>query len=86
MKILAIASLLFLAGCATPVQRNFPNIPPSLRSGCEELTLIEQGTDKLSEVLVVVTGNYAKYHECQIKVETWQEWYNTQRDIFNSIK
>lgn len=86
MKVLVALSLLFLAGCATPVQRDFPSVPPSLRSGCEDLTLIEVGTDKLSEVLVVVTGNYAKYHECQIKVETWQEWYNTQRDIFNSIK
>jgi hypothetical protein len=86
MKILAILSLLLLTGCVTPVQRNFPDIPPSLRSNCEDLTLIEQGTDKLSEVLVVVTDNYSKYHECRIKVETWQQWYNTQKDIFDDVK
>jgi hypothetical protein len=88
MKTIIVASLvILLSGCVTtPVQRNFPDIPPSLRSGCEDLTLIDQGTDKLSEVLVVVTSNYAKYHDCQIKVETWQQWYKTQRDIFNSVK
>jgi hypothetical protein len=79
--------MIFLSGCVTiPVQRNFPDTPPSLKIGCEDLELIEPGTDKLSEVLVVVTGNYAKYHECQIKVETWQQWYNTQKKIFDSVR
>jgi hypothetical protein len=86
MKIFILISLLFLAGCVTPIKRNFPDIPPSLRTGCEELALVPQGTEKLSEVLIVVTDNYAKYHECQIKVETWQQWYKTQKDIFDSVK
>jgi hypothetical protein len=88
MKTLIAAGLvILLSGCVTtPVQRTFPDIPPSLRSSCEDLTLIEQGTDKLSEVLVVVTGNYAKYHECQLKVETWQQWYQTQKKIFDTVQ
>ena len=86
MKILLIASLLLLAGCVAPIERQFPKIPPSLEKSCEELELVAPGTEKLSEVLIVVTGNYTKYHECRIKVETWQQWYKTQKEIFDSIK
>jgi hypothetical protein len=89
MKSLIIVGLvIFLSGCVAtvPVSRNFPDIPPSLQAGCENLELVPAGTDKLSEVLVVVTNNYSKYHECQIKVETWQEWYKTQKEIFDSVR
>jgi hypothetical protein len=89
MKLLAIAVLvMFLSGCVTtiPVSRNFPDIPPSLSTGCENLELVPDQTNKLSEVLVVITNNYSKYHECQIKVETWQQWYRAQKEIFNSVR
>jgi DNA invertase Pin-like site-specific DNA recombinase len=43
-------------------------------------------TEKLSEVLKVVVDNYGQYHECKIKVDTWVEWYKTQKDIFESVK
>jgi hypothetical protein len=84
----AICTAFLLTGCIAtiPVSRNFPDIPPSLQAGCENLELVPEGTDKLSEVLVVVTNNYSKYHECQIKVETWQEWYKTQKEIFDSVR
>jgi hypothetical protein len=85
MKILLISFLFLLAGCVTPVKRNFPDLPPSLKTGCADLELVAPGTDKLSEVLIVVTSNYAKYHECQIKVDTWQQWYKTQKEIFDSV-
>lgn len=86
MKILIIASLILLTGCATPIARQFPDTPPSLQAGCENLELVAPNTEKLSEVLVVVTNNYSKYHECQIKVETWQHWYKTQKKIFDSVR
>lgn len=86
MKTLLLASVLLLAGCVAPIERQFSKLPPSLEKGCEELELVPSGTEKLSEVLIVVTSNYAKYHECQIKVETWQSWYKTQKDIFDSVK
>ena len=43
-------------------------------------------TTKLSEVLTTVTQNYGQYHECSIKVNSWIEWYNTQRKIFEEVK
>ena len=85
-SLLTVCMALGLAGCAVPVARNFPDIPPALTTSCDELTLVTAGTEKLSEVLVVVTENYAKYHQCQIKVDAWQQWYNTQKDIFDSVR
>lgn len=74
--------LLLLSGCTTDVRRDFPPIPNSLEQGCPELDLLTEDTDKLSEMLKVVTTNYAKYHECKIKVDTWIEWYNEQNKHF----
>ena len=88
MRILfAAACLLTLSGClVTPVERKFPDIPPSLSTGCAELQLTPPGTTKLSEVLIVVTENYSQYQLCSAKVEAWQRWYGDQKAIFESVK
>ena len=88
-KLLIVATLLILNGCAmfsaTPVKRNFPSVPSELMEACPDLKKTEP-TEKLSEVLKVVVDNYGQYHECKIKVDTWVEWYKTQKDIFESVK
>jgi len=86
MKKLLILPIVFLFGCTTvPVARNFPSILESLQKSCVELEVVEK-TTKLSDVLIVVTNNYGLYHECKIKVETWQLWYKEQKEIFESVK
>jgi alpha-L-arabinofuranosidase len=79
--------MLILAGCSTttPVKRNFPEVPSELLEACPELKQTEP-TSKLSEVLKVVTENYSQYHECRVKVDTWNEWYKSQKQIFESVK
>ena len=85
-KLLLIVPVLLLAGCLnTPVQRSFPEVPEELKVACPDLMLLEP-TTKLSEVISVVTKNYGQYQECQIKVDTWIEWYKTQKEIFESVK
>ena len=86
-KLSVIVLSLLLTGCITvPVDREFPKIPPSLQTGCPTLGEVPTNTTKLSEVLVVVTNNYALYQECQVKINTWQSWYKEQQRIFNSVK
>ena len=86
MKLLLIVPVLLLTGClSTPVQRSFPEVPEELKVACPDLMLLEP-TTKLSEVVSVVAKNYGQYQECQIKVDTWIEWYKTQKQIFESIK
>ena len=86
MRLSIIVSVLLLTGCvATPVARNFPEVPTRLTAACD--TLVEvPATDKLSVVLSTVVKNYGQYKECSIKVDAWNEWYNEQKKIFNSVK
>lgn len=86
-KILLLIPVIMLSGCLTsvPVKRNFPEVPQELMKACPNLQQTD-ATTKLSDVLKVVTENYSQYHECQIAVDTWIEWYKVQKDIFESVK
>jgi hypothetical protein len=86
-KLLILLPTILLAGClATPVKRTFPEVPQDLKVACPSLEQVDPATTKLSEVVRVVTDNYAQYHECRVKVDAWIEWYGTQKQIFDSVK
>lgn len=86
-KLLVILSVLVLSGCvATPVARKFPDAPEYLKVKCPELIEIDSKTTKLSEVVKVVALNYGTYQECLIKTESWINWYNNQKEIFDKVK
>lgn len=83
MKKMILISLLALVGCVgVPIERKFPSIPEALKEPCSDLQTVPQDNTKLSEMMIVVTSNYKEYHTCQIKVESWQEWYAIQKKIF----
>jgi hypothetical protein len=86
MKYLLIA--LLLAGCSTtvPVTQKFPNATPELMKKCESLKKVEGDKVAITEMLKVIVQNYSLYYECSTKVDGWQEWYNTQKKIFDSVK
>ncbi len=88
MKTLSILlSIILLSGCAaTPVKREFPKAPMELMVACPDLKEVAVGTTKLSEVVTTVTINYGQYHECRLTSDAWRDWYNVQREIFNSVK
>jgi hypothetical protein len=84
LKIIAIAFL--LSACtAVPVDRKFPSVPTDLQQACPDLKLVNT-TTKLSDVVDIVVTNYGQYKECQVKVDSWIDWYNTQKQIFESVK
>lgn len=85
--ILAIMVLCLLTACETvaPVVRKFPDVPASLNKSCAPLKELQK-TDKLSEVLINVTDNYALFHECEIQNEMWLKWYRDQKANFDSVK
>lgn len=81
--LLALILSLALVGCVgVPIERQFPNIPEGLKQPCPDLQTVPADNTKLSELMIVVTTNYKEYYTCQIKVESWLEWYNTQKKIF----
>jgi hypothetical protein len=88
MKTYSILLALLLTGCSTtvPVVMKFPEMPPALSEKCATLNKIEGDTVNIVDVHKTVVENYTKYYECAIKVEGWQEWYSTQKKIYESVK
>ena len=86
MKYLALFVPFLLAGClATPVKRNFPEVPEELKVVCPDLQKVKEEA-KLSDVVSTVSTNYTQYHDCRAKVDAWGEWYKNQKEIFDSVK
>ena len=86
MKYFVLLIPFLLAGClATPVKRNFPEVPEELRVVCPDLQKVKDEA-KLSDVVSTVSTNYTQYHECRAKVDAWSEWYKNQKEIFDSVK
>ena len=87
MRLFLISVLtLFLIGfTSVPVAPKFPQVPTLLLEKCPELNkVIEE--PKLSDIAKTITLNYTTYYECSIKQEAWVEWYNVQKQLYESIK
>jgi hypothetical protein len=81
-----IIALILLSGCTTvPVTVKFPDVPKDMLETCPDLKLIPE-TTKLSEVLPTVVDNYGQYYTCKDTVDSWIDWYKSQKKIFDSIK
>jgi len=87
MKKYALLLTVILVGCVSvPVERKFPMAPGEIQAPCGNLQTIDPATTKLSVVVDSVVTNYAQYRECQVKTDSWIEWYNKQKQIFESVK
>jgi hypothetical protein len=87
MKLLIAVLAVSLSACVSvPVERKFPKAPEELMVACPDLQAIPAGTTQLSVVVEAVTTNYGQYQMCQTKNDTWIDWYNKQKEIFDSVK
>jgi hypothetical protein len=87
MRKLIILSAVFLTACVSvPVERKFPSVPDQLMVSCPPLKTVDPSTTQLSQVVDSVVTNYGLYQECDNKMDTWIEWYRTQKQIFDSVK
>jgi len=87
MKLLIAILAVSLSACVSvPVERKFPKAPEELMAACPDLQTIPTGTTQLSVVVESVTSNYGQYQLCQTKTDTWIDWYNEQKKIFDSVK
>jgi len=91
-RVLIVWGVLFVViflilGCSTtvPVRAKFPTAPDRLMQQCTPLEKLEN-EPKLSDVAKSVTNNYTKYHQCSVQNQSWIEWYNNQKKIFEGIK
>jgi hypothetical protein len=69
-----------------PVTQKFPAPPTQdAMQSCQTLQKLAD-EPKLSDVATTIANNYGTYYECSVKVDTWIEWYDTQKKIFDSVK
>lgn len=85
--VIILLILFTLAGCSTtvPVTAKFPEVPQRLLVKCPNLEKLDE-QPKLSDVAKSVTNNYTTYYDCAVKNDAWIEWYEIQKQIFESIK
>jgi hypothetical protein len=83
--IVAISLVSCLAGCSTvvPVTAQFPEAPKNTPA-CPQLQKLNDGA-KLSDVSTAININYSTYYECAVKVDSWNEWYQIQKRIFEGV-
>ena len=88
MKYIVLGIALVLAACSTPVpvSQRFPDVPKALVERCESLRKIEGDRVAITEMLKVVVQNYGMYYECAAKVDGWNDWYQEQKRIYESVK
>jgi len=88
MKYLIILPVLLLSGCFTtvPVVAKFPNVPAVLREKCPPLNKLEGEPASIVDLNNVVIENYTLYHECSMRLDAWNTWYDTQKKIFDEVK
>jgi len=87
MKYLICVLLILISGCSTvvPVTAKFPEAPTKLQVKCPQLEKLKDES-KLSEVSKTITMNYSTYYECAVKLDSWIEWYQVNKIIFEGLK
>ncbi len=87
MKYLVCFFLILMTGCSTvvPVTSKFPDVPERLMVKCPQLEKVSE-TPTLSDVAKTITNNYTTYYDCAVKHDAFIEWYNIQKNIFESVK
>lgn len=87
MKYALLLTAVLLTGCSTvvPVTAKFPDPPgKNAMERCPNLQKLKDDP-ALSDVARTVTINYGTYYECAVKADTWQEWYQIQKNIFEGV-
>ena len=76
-----------VTGCSTtvPIVAKFPSVPENLMQKCPQLKTIDTEKPSIIDITKTVTENYTTYHECEVKIEGWIEWYQLQKKNFEEI-
>jgi uncharacterized protein YceK len=88
MRYIVVVIALLLTGCSTvvPVTAKFPSVPETLLESCpKELKTIDGDKVSIIDLTKSIVGNYETYHLCAEKTESWIEWYNIQKKIFEEV-
>ena len=89
MKRLTVIFSLVLSACvntAAPVIPKWPAVPADLQQPPAELKPLDPGQRSLSDLIENSNENYMQYYILKERYEGWQNWYNTQENIWKGLK
>lgn len=86
--LLLLIAAVAVTGCTTflPAKPKFPEPVKELTEPCPDLAVIQGDVVAITDLLKAVVNNYSLYYECSAKNDGWNEWYKTQREIYDKIK
>ena len=64
----------------------WPEAPPSLMEPASNLEPLSEDKKSLTDLIQNANENFGQYYQLKEKYEAWQSWYNTQKQIYESIK
>lgn len=77
MKYLSLIGIFLLSGCIASIP-TFPEPPNTAMEKCPILKTVESDV-AFSELMKTATANYNTYYQCSAEVDSWIEWYTTQK-------
>jgi hypothetical protein len=64
----------------------FPEAPANLLEPASNLQPLPEDKKSLADLIENANENYGTYYQLKSKYEAWQEWYNSQKTIYESVK
>jgi hypothetical protein len=79
--------VLLLTACSTtvPVKRRFPDADPVMMQPAPPLVTLPADTQDLDQLLNNSAENFGQYRALTHQLQMWQEWYQRQRELFESV-
>jgi len=65
---------------------DWPAAVPILMEPASNLNPLTEDKKTLTDLIENANENFGKYYQLKEKYEMWQEWYNTQKKIYESVK
>lgn len=88
MLLLMLFIVAMCSGCSTPVPvtQKFPAADPVMLEPAPQLVPLPKDTVELDKLIENTAENYGRYYELTRRLELWQQWYQKQRNIFESVR
>ena len=64
----------------------WPEVPSNLLEPAGNLQPLPDDKKTLTDLIENANENYGTYYQIKSKYEAWQEWYNSQKKIYESVK
>lgn len=90
MRILIFSLALLISGCSmfkqpVPIAPQWPEVPAELKKKCESLKTVIGDKVSLTDMMKVIVENYTLHYECSAKVDGWNEWYESQKKVYETV-